>query len=456
MVCIDETASNYQVVGESRANFDRSSISVMPQSPHQENSFYDQLALFQEQQFTGRIDVQVPGSSTWSIYTVLGRFAWATGGLHSARRWQRHLLRNHLLKSAKTIQMRATDNFECRDYQLLTLLAKRRIATTETVIAVIRGIVHEVLFDILQAIQLSSLGSMVRETGVATEMALPFELRPSLGVRPSTSDTGILPRSWTVEMSTTLQMVEQTWHTWNHAGLALYSPNFFPILEAPERLQANTSPKLYRSLRELVNGKRSLNDLAVLLSKDVLSVTRSLLPYVRQGWIRLAETKSTIPTAVPAQAPPLVPYQSPESTPHRAPHRNASQNRQTQKGKPSRGVVVCIDDSPQVGAELLDILQANGYEGFWVSDAVQAIPQILKYQPDLVFLDLMMPIANGYEICSQIRRVSQFQNLPVVILTNNDGVVDRVRAKVVGATNFLRKPIEKGKILAATTKYITV
>ena len=58
-----------------------------------------------------------------------------------------------------------------------------------------------------------------------------------------------------------------------------------------------------------------------------------------------------------------------------------------------------------------------------------------------------MPIINGYEICSQIRRVSQLKNTPVIILTSNDGMVDRVRSKLVGASGFLGKPVNEEKVI---------
>jgi two-component system, chemotaxis family, response regulator PixG len=85
---------------------------------------------------------------------------------------------------------------------------------------------------------------------------------------------------------------------------------------------------------------------------------------------------------------------------------------------------------------------------------VKALVQLLEHKPDLIFLDLVMPIANGYEICAQIRRVSAFKETPVIILTSNDGIVDRVRAKMVGSSGFLAKPIEQDRVLSVLQKYL--
>ncbi|MEC4986618.1 MAG: hypothetical protein SAJ37_24085 [Oscillatoria sp. PMC 1068.18] len=58
-----------------------------------------------------------------------------------------------------------------------------------------------------------------------------------------------------------------------------------------------------------------------------------------------------------------------------------------------------------------------------------------------------MPIANGYEICAQISHVESLRNLPMVILTGCGGVIPRLRAKMVGASGFLSKPVNAEQVL---------
>ena len=116
--------------------------------------------------------------------------------------------------------------------------------------------------------------------------------------------------------------------------------------------------------------------------------------------------------------------------------------------------IACIDDSPQVCALMSDLLTAAGYRPLCIQDSTRALTTLLEHKPSLVFLDLIMPVANGYEICAQIRRIATFKDMPIVILTGNDGIIDRVRARVVGATDFLGKPIETGKIQAMLDKYL--
>jgi len=109
--------------------------------------------------------------------------------------------------------------------------------------------------------------------------------------------------------------------------------------------------------------------------------------------------------------------------------------------------VACIDDSRIDSLAMHKILTEAGYRCLNIHDPVQALPMLLENKPDLIFLDLVMPIANGYEVCAQIRRVSMLKDTPVIILTSNDGIVDRVRAKMVGSSGFLAKPINSEKVL---------
>jgi CheY-like chemotaxis protein len=89
-----------------------------------------------------------------------------------------------------------------------------------------------------------------------------------------------------------------------------------------------------------------------------------------------------------------------------------------------------------------------------INDPLRAIAILLARKPELIFLDLVMPNANGYEICGQLRRLSIFKHTPIVILTGNDGIVDRVRAKMVGSTDFLGKPVNPDQVLSTILKYI--
>lgn len=119
-----------------------------------------------------------------------------------------------------------------------------------------------------------------------------------------------------------------------------------------------------------------------------------------------------------------------------------------------KAMVVYVEDNPTDSQAMANILQGAGYNYTNIANSLQALPQLLEHKPQLIFLDLVMPMANGYELCAQIRRISAFSQTPVVIVTNNDGIVDRVHARFVGASSFLSKPIEEQRVLRVVKKYL--
>jgi len=416
---------------------------MMTVTPH--STFFAQLHLYSQRQFTGKLEVTVASEQQWCLYLSLGHLVWASGGVHPTRRLRRQLAGCIPQINLKEIALRESDRFECWDYHTLTLLVQRHVARTEEIVALMRGLLAEALFDILQALEIASATQQMARVNESSDELMEqqplepelFSIQPRLGVRPSSNDTGILPRTWTWEIEAALSATQKTWEQWSQMGLALYSPNLAPTISSLEKLQANTPTSLYTNLVALINGKRTLRDLAVLLKKDMVGLTRSLVPYVRQRLMGLVEVPD-LPNAALTS-----PQKSSASTPRR-------RQQPTQKRK---RLIACIDDNPRIGVTMKKLLTNAGYECVVIQDAVQSIPTLLQHKPDTIFLDLVMPIANGYEICSQIRRISKFEDTPVIILTGRDGIVDRVRAKMVGATDFLCKPIEPRQVLAALRKY---
>jgi chemotaxis family two-component system response regulator PixG len=394
--------------------------------PDLKPSFATQLAskllLCGQHKLTGRVDLRLTTGQQWHLYMSLGNLVWAAGGVHSIRRWQRLTAHSCPQVKANAVDLRRAKRFECWDYHVLTLFAQRQAVTDEQILAIVKGLVSEVLFDIAQALERQSLSLR----GTRTE---PFEVQTRTGLRPSDTHTCILRRALTLELEPTLERIQQDWHEWTRAGLSSLSPDLAPAIAHPRQLQQQMPEKVYQNLSALVNGKRSIRDLAVLMKRDVLGVARSLFPYIEQRLIQLVELPDL---ELPAHA--------------------KRSKRPPEKFNP--GIIACIDDSSQVCTQLETILHDAGYGCLTLQDPLQALPSLFQCKPDLIFLDLTMPIVNGYELCSQIRRVAHFQDTPIIILTGNDSIVDRVRAKIVGASDFVNKPVELKKILAVVNKYL--
>ncbi len=88
-------------------------------------------------------------------------------------------------------------------------------------------------------------------------------------------------------------------------------------------------------------------------------------------------------------------------------------------------------------------LKTAGYERFiTISDSCQVLDALFRDEPDLVLLDVMMPAPGGLEVLRQLRKISRFEQLPVIVLTASEDVSIKVQALGLGATDFLPKPVD--------------
>lgn len=104
---------------------------------------------------------------------------------------------------------------------------------------------------------------------------------------------------------------------------------------------------------------------------------------------------------------------------------------------------------------MIHLLQPLGYEVTTITNPLRAIATLLNSKPDLIFLDLVMPETNGYELCTLLRKTSALQDVPIVILTSHDGIVDRMRARLSGASGFLSKPLDAQRLEEWISKFLS-
>jgi chemotaxis family two-component system response regulator PixG len=272
--------------------------------------------------------------------------------------------------------------------------------------SIIRAAVVEVLFDLTRAMDVSC--EFKEDNLLSTRMAL-------------------------IESEQVILEAERLWQAWQSAKIADRSPEMAPIIKQPEQLKQRTSVQVYKNLTQLLDGEQTLRDLAVRMKRDVLTVTRSLLPYIQLGLVQLIEV-------------PDLP--SPFKT------TTINKNVPSLKNNVGKILVACIDDSPLTCQTMEKIINGAGYQFLGISDAMRAIAILLNRKPNFIFLDLVMPHTNGYEICSQLRKLSSFREIPIVILTGNDGLIDRFRAKICGSTDFISKPVDAEIVLSTVNKYV--
>ena len=116
--------------------------------------------------------------------------------------------------------------------------------------------------------------------------------------------------------------------------------------------------------------------------------------------------------------------------------------------------ILVIDDSKTIRRTAETLLTKEGCQVFTAIDGFDALSKIADHQPDLIFVDIMMPRLDGYETCSLIKHNKTFKNTPVIMLSSKDGLFDRARGRIVGSEQYLTKPFTKDELLGAISNQI--
>ena len=326
--------------------------------------FFESL---KESRFSGQLLISDAQEHTWVIYLYLGRIVYASGGVHPVRRWRRHVVAYCPERLTKVEELQSAlasiAQEESRiswEYQLLSIWIDQNTISREQATQVIRATVVEILFDITQAMEVEC--KSIRDNLLTTRLIL-------------------------IDAEQVIKESNRLYSAWQGAKVADRSPDLAPTIRQPEVLKSKTSAQVYQNLSQLLNGRQTLRDLSVRMKRDVVSVTRSLLPYLQLGLVQLVAVDDiAMPTSTPVVG------------------------KLFENKTPRRITIACVDDSPLICQTMQSIITEAGYNFVAEMDGLRAIAILLSRKPDLIFLDLVMPNTNGYEICSQLRKLSFFKN----------------------------------------------
>ena len=116
--------------------------------------------------------------------------------------------------------------------------------------------------------------------------------------------------------------------------------------------------------------------------------------------------------------------------------------------------VLVIDDSKTIRRTAETLLAKEGCEVFTAVDGFDALAKIADHQPDIVFVDIMMPRLDGYQTCALIKKNGKHKATPVIMLSSKDSLFDRARGRIVGSDEYLTKPFTKDELLSAIETHI--
>jgi two-component system, sensor histidine kinase and response regulator len=116
--------------------------------------------------------------------------------------------------------------------------------------------------------------------------------------------------------------------------------------------------------------------------------------------------------------------------------------------------ILVVDDEPDVVSLLERTLRADGFEVLTAFDGIGALDVIMAEKPDLVLLDIMMPMMSGYEVCAQVKSNPQTKDIPIVCLSSAHTPDARAQSLKAGAVELIAKPFFPDELLAQIRRHL--
>lgn len=116
--------------------------------------------------------------------------------------------------------------------------------------------------------------------------------------------------------------------------------------------------------------------------------------------------------------------------------------------------VMVVDDSKTIRRSAESLLTRAGCDVVTAGDGFESLAKIAEHEPDIIFIDIMMPRLDGYQACALIKNNSRFKDTPVIMLTSKDSIFDRARGRLVGSEQYLTKPFSREDLLGAIKDHV--
>jgi len=116
--------------------------------------------------------------------------------------------------------------------------------------------------------------------------------------------------------------------------------------------------------------------------------------------------------------------------------------------------VAIVDDSDTILKMAQEYLTEAGYEVRGYSNGFQALANIADFHPEVIFVDIDMPILDGYETIVLLRDCPDFRDTPIVVLSSKSGVFNVARGRMLGCTDYVVKPFTRHLLLNSIVKHV--
>jgi len=122
--------------------------------------------------------------------------------------------------------------------------------------------------------------------------------------------------------------------------------------------------------------------------------------------------------------------------------------------KPAKKILV-VEDSAVTRKMIVRFLVDGGYAVVEAENGLAAFARLNEENPDLMLLDVVMPGIDGYKVLSMVRKHDMFKDMPVIMLTSRDGLLDKLRGRMGGSDEYLTKPFTPDQLLEKISKHLS-
>lgn len=373
----------------------------------------------------------------WLFCFHQGKLIYATHSIEPGDRLERHLRRlSHQFKTLtrETLQQirlhlescLSEDITQFSDYGAIRWMVRENLLSEEAAAKLVKQLIQEVLEVYLV------LPGVTQKNLLITYINFPIFCE--------------------LEISQLIQHCQQRLKIWQSLAPFIVSPcqrpYFFNNAYARQKLSEEQQQRLARILKG-----HSFYHLAAILNQDELSLAQRLCPLVKNKAIVVRDAQrpfNQLPKFYDQFIPQKIEIKEAEDSTKLTISDIANSTLPNKLWK-----IVCIDDSQTMLNEISRFLEGDNFQFHPIKESLKALMQIIRLKPDLILLDVSMPGVDGYQLCSLIRKNSDFKTTPIIMVTAKTGLIDRAKAKIAGASDYMTKPFTQEDLLKMIFRYLS-
>ena len=381
----------------------------------------------------------VYNSTIFFIYFNEGKLIYATNSLAPFERLERQLRRlsnqNHKLTNQAIQAPRSQFRNDLQsytqipsDYQGILWLSGQDYLTPQETVTLLRRITREV-FESLLCLPALSQYQFIPRTQKLSELC-KFDLLAYI------------------------EQCQQRLLSWQTFAKHIYSSYQRLYLLNSKTTITNLNSNQNETISKLLTGL-NFRQIAAIIDRDELIVAKILYPSIINQSIVLRDPKPPFDSLPKLIQKNIFEKINDDWQPTEGTNKIDSNSKKTLQFLEKSWKIACVDYSPTLHDTLKRLLDNNLFSILAIENSLNALAELIEFQPDLILLDVDMPDINGYELCTLLKKRHDFKDTPIIMLDGDRGLINLTKFTLANATDRLTKPFTKSSLFNVIFKYIS-